>query len=186
MPLLNPKQLQLINVVLVCTGRHLIQPVPFLLAQTFKVNRAICTVLLCVGVSVRRTAAGIALGIPLAPAVFVSGLSPALALHRIVPLVNAFPVADGSVCHAQLFGKVFEIYFLARPPPLDVLSLGGVALVVPLRHPASLLHPVSKIHAKEKAPRRNVMELRTYHCTDYSRKKASRYIILKIFFKKSP
>jgi hypothetical protein len=30
------------------------------------------------------------------------------------------------------------------------------------------------------------MELRTYHCTDYSRKKASRYIILKIFFKKSP
>ena len=160
MPLLNPQQFQLIGVVRAGPGGYRIQPRPFLFGQPVKVDGAICAVFLRVGVAIRRTATGVALGVLLAPAVLVAGLPAALALYGILPPVDLLPVANRAVGHAQRGRKLFEADLLARPPPLDVLSLGGVALVVPLRHPASLLHPVSRIRAKEKAPRHNAVELR--------------------------
>ena len=73
----------------------------------------------------------------LSGAVLIPRLSTPLLLRRryiLFPFVYPLPVPQGLIVDAQPLGKLPQIDFLAPAPALDVFSLGGVALLAPLRH----------------------------------------------------
>ena len=107
---------------------------PLLLCEHVEKDGAVSSVLLRVFVPRRRPRMA-ARRVPLPGAVPVPRLSAPLPLRqRRVPLIRRLPVPYGLIARPQLLRQLPQAYLLAPAFPCDIFSLGGVALLAPLRH----------------------------------------------------
>ena len=115
--------------------RRLLYDLPLRVREHIKKDGAVCSVLFCVLIS-RRCARMASGSVFLSRAVAVSRLTaPPLLRQSFIPPVRRFPIPQGLIAHTLLLRQLPQAYFLARRLAGDVCSLGGVALLTPLRHP---------------------------------------------------
>ena len=113
---------------------RLLHDLQFILGQHIKKDGAISSVLFRVLVTRWRTRMATS-GISFSLAVFIYRLtSPLLGQQGFIPLARVLPIPQGLVCNIQLLGQLPQAYFFTLGFPGDIFSLGGVALLAPLRH----------------------------------------------------